>query len=98
MAGQHVEEGRTIARMLGKAIGTQNYWIHARMSHPYGSAACKNRHPTDALCIRRAIRDGYLLKPALQVARVIASSLGGLPETNCGLLTLVEERNPQALQ
>ena len=29
--------------------------------------------------------------------RVIASSLGGLPETNCGLLTLVEERNPQAL-
>lgn len=29
--------------------------------------------------------------------RVIASSLGGLPETNCGLLTLVAERNPQAL-
>ena len=29
--------------------------------------------------------------------RVIASSLGGLPETNCGLLSLVEERNPQAL-
>jgi D-inositol-3-phosphate glycosyltransferase len=29
--------------------------------------------------------------------RVVASNIGGLPETNCGLLTLVEPRNPQAL-
>ena len=29
--------------------------------------------------------------------RVVASNIGGLPETNCGLLTLVEPRDPQAL-
>jgi glycosyltransferase involved in cell wall biosynthesis len=29
--------------------------------------------------------------------RVVASNIGGLPETNCGLLTLVEPRNPRAL-
>jgi D-inositol-3-phosphate glycosyltransferase len=29
--------------------------------------------------------------------RVVASNIGGLPETNCGLLTLVEPRNPTAL-
>jgi glycosyltransferase involved in cell wall biosynthesis len=29
--------------------------------------------------------------------RVVASNLGGLPETNCGLLTLVESRDPKAL-
>jgi hypothetical protein len=27
----------------------------------------------------------------------VASNIGGLPETNCGLLTLVEPRNPKAL-
>ncbi len=29
--------------------------------------------------------------------RVVASNIGGLPETNCGLLTLVDSRNPRAL-
>ncbi len=29
--------------------------------------------------------------------RVVASNVGGLPETNCGLLTLVEPRSPRAL-
>lgn len=29
--------------------------------------------------------------------RVVASNIGGLPETNCGLLTLVEPRSPLAL-
>lgn len=29
--------------------------------------------------------------------RVVASNIGGLPETNCGLLTLVEPRDPRAL-
>jgi glycosyltransferase involved in cell wall biosynthesis len=29
--------------------------------------------------------------------RVVASNVGGLPETNCGLLTLVEPRSPLAL-
>ena len=28
--------------------------------------------------------------------RVVASNIGGLPETNCGLLTLVESRNTQS--
>jgi len=29
--------------------------------------------------------------------RVVASNVGGLPETNCGLLTLIEPRDPAAL-
>ncbi len=29
--------------------------------------------------------------------RVVASNVGGLPETNCGLLTLVDSRSPLAL-
>jgi D-inositol-3-phosphate glycosyltransferase len=95
MAGQYVEEGRTIARMLkGYKYATL---LDPRRSVPSMAALLAK---TDVLLMPSVFAEpfGMLSVEAQHCGcRVIASSLGGLPETNCGLLTLVEERNPQAL-
>lgn len=95
MAGQHVEEGQAIARML------KNY-KYARLLGPRRSvpAMAALLAETDILLMPSVYAEPFgMLSVEAQHSgcRVIASSLGGLPETNCGLLTLVEERNPQAL-
>lgn len=95
MAGQHVEEGRTIARML-------KGYKYAKLLDPRMTVAsmAKLLAQTDILLMPSVFAEPFgMLSVEAQHSgcRVIASSLGGLPETNCGLLTLVEERNPQAL-
>jgi len=95
MAGQHVEEGRTIAKML-------HGYKYAKLLEPRRSVASMAAllAKTDVLLMPSVFAEPFgMLSVEAQHSgcRVIASSLGGLPETNCGLLTLVEERNPQAL-
>lgn len=95
MAGQHVEEGRTIARML-------KGYKYAKLLEPRRNVKSMATllAKTDILLMPSVFAEpfGMLSVEAQHCGcRVIASSLGGLPETNCGLLTLVEERNPQAL-
>jgi glycosyltransferase involved in cell wall biosynthesis len=95
MAGLHVEEGQAIARML-------RGYKYAELIEPQKTVAAmaKLLASTDILLIPSVFAEPFgMLSVEAQHSgcRVIASSLGGLPETNCGLLTLVEERNPQAL-
>jgi len=94
-AGQHVEAGKTISRML------QDY-PYARLIEPQKSvpAMAKLLAATDILLMPSVYAEPFgMLSVEAQHAgcRVIASNIGGLPETNCGLLTLVEPRNPKAL-
>ncbi|HSX32507.1 MAG TPA: glycosyltransferase [Candidatus Saccharimonadales bacterium] len=95
MAGQHVKEGRTIAQML-------KGYTYANLLEPRKTVASMAEllGKTDILLMPSVFAEPFgMLSVEAQHSgcRVIASSLGGLPETNCGLLTLVEERNPQAL-
>ena len=95
MAGQHVEEGRAIAQML-------KGYKYAKLLHPRKTVAAMADllSKTDILLMPSVFAEPFgMLSVEAQHSgcRVIASSLGGLPETNCGLLSLVEERNPQAL-
>lgn len=95
MAGQHVEEGRAIAQML-------KGYKYAALLEPQKTVPtmAKLLAKTDILLMPSVFAEPFgMLSVEAQHSgcRVIASSLGGLPETNCGLLTLVEERNPQAL-
>ncbi len=95
MAGQHVEEGQTIAKML-------KGYKYAKLLEPRKTVPSMARllASTDILLMPSVFAEPFgMLSVEAQHSgcRVIASSLGGLPETNCGLLTLVEERNPQAL-
>ncbi len=94
-AGQHVETGRTIAKMLqgyqyAKLIPAQK--TVTAMAHLLAQ--------TDILLMPSVFAEPFgMLSVEAQHAgcRVVASNIGGLPETNCGLLTLVESRNPRAL-
>ena len=95
LAGQHVETGQTIARML------QGY-KYAQLLPPQktvpGMAELLSRN--DILVVPSVYAEPFgMLSIEAQHAgcRVVASNLGGLPETNCGLLTLVESRDPKAL-
>lgn len=95
MAGQHVEEGQAIAKML-------KGYRYAKLLEPRRNVASMAAllAKTDILLMPSVFAEPFgMLSVEAQHSgcRVIASSLGGLPETNCGLLTLVEERNPQAL-
>ena len=95
MAGQHVEKGQVIARMLKS-------YPYAKLLEPAKSvqAMAKLLAKTDVLLMPSVFEEPFgMLSVEAQHAgcRVIASSLGGLPETNCGLLTLVEQRNPKAI-
>jgi len=94
-AGQHVETGRTIAKMLqgyqyAKVISARK--TVADMAHLLAQ--------TDILLMPSVFAEPFgMLSVEAQHAgcRVVASNIGGLPETNCGLLTLVESRDPRAL-
>jgi glycosyltransferase involved in cell wall biosynthesis len=95
MAGQHVEEGRAIAQML-------KGYRYAKLLDPRKTvpAMAELLAKTDILLMPSVFAEPFgMLSVEAQHSgcRVIASNLGGLAETNCGLLTLVEERNPQAL-
>jgi D-inositol-3-phosphate glycosyltransferase len=94
-AGQHVEEGQTIAHML--------------LDYPYAQLIPARKSVAEMASL--LARNDILLMPSVFAepfgmlsveaqhtgCRVVASNIGGLPETNCGLLTLVEPRNPKAL-
>ena len=95
MAGQHVEEGRVITKML-------KGYKYAKLLEARKTVASMAEllSKTDILLMPSVFAEPFgMLSVEAQHSgcRVIASSLGGLPETNCGLLSLVEERNPQAL-
>lgn len=94
-AGLHVDTGREIARML------RNYpyakLISARKTV---SSMAQLLAKTDVLLMPSVFAEPFgMLSIEAQHAgcRVIASNVGGLPETNCGLLTLVDSRSPLAL-
>jgi D-inositol-3-phosphate glycosyltransferase len=95
MAGQHVATGRTIARML------QGYeyakLVPAQKTVPDMARLLAQ---SDVLLMPSVFAEPFgMLSVEAQHAgcRVVASNIGGLPETNCGLLTLVEPRDPAAL-
>ena len=95
MAGQHVSIGKEIARML-------NNYPYAKLLPPQKTVLSMAQllARNDVLIMPSVFAEpfGMLSIEAQHVGcRVVASNLGGLPETNCGLLTLVEPRNPQAL-
>jgi glycosyltransferase involved in cell wall biosynthesis len=94
-AGQHVEEGRTIAHMLRD-------YPYAQLISPRKQVAdmADLLAHSDILLMPSVFAEPFgMLSVEAQHAgcRVVASNIGGLPETNCGLLTLVEPRNPRAL-
>jgi glycosyltransferase involved in cell wall biosynthesis len=95
VAGQHVPTGREIARML--------------KGYPYAKLIPAQKSVT--AMAKLLARNDILIMPSVFAepfgmlsveaqhsgCRVVASNVGGLPETNCGLLTLVEPRSPLAL-
>jgi glycosyltransferase involved in cell wall biosynthesis len=95
VAGQHVEIGREIARML------KNY-PYAKLIPAQKSvlSVAKLLSRSDILLMPSVFAEPFgMLSVEAQHAgcRVVASNVGGLPETNCGLLTLIEPRSPHAL-
>jgi D-inositol-3-phosphate glycosyltransferase len=94
-AGQHVETGRTIAKML-------HGYQYAKVVPARKTVATMAQllAQTDILLVPSVFAEPFgMLSVEAQHAgcRVVASNIGGLPETNCGLLTLVEPRDPRAL-
>ena len=94
-AGQHVESGEIINKMLRD-------YSYARLIPPQKSAQSMARILTssDILLMPSVYAEpfGMLSIEAQQAGcRVVASNIGGLPETNSGLLTLVEPHSPSAL-
>jgi len=94
-AGQHVETGRTIAKML-------RGYQYAKLipAQKTVKTMAQLLAQTDVLLMPSVFAEPFgMLSVEAQHAgcRVVASNIGGLPETNCGLLTLVESRNPRAL-
>ncbi|QQS18841.1 glycosyltransferase family 4 protein [Candidatus Saccharibacteria bacterium] len=95
LAGQHVETGRTIAHMLS---GYRYAQLLPPQKTVLSMAGLLSR--SDILVVPSVYAEPFgMLSIEAQHAgcRVVASNLGGLPETNCGLLTLVEPRDPKAL-
>lgn len=94
-AGLHAAVGREINRLLrgypyAKIVAAQKTVIQM--------AALLARN--DILLMPSVCEESFgMLSIEAQHAgcRVVASNIGGIPETNCGLLTLVEPRNPRAL-
>jgi glycosyltransferase involved in cell wall biosynthesis len=94
-AGLHVEIGREIARML-------EGYPYAKLIEPQKTVSSMARllAKTDILLMPSVFAEPFgMLSVEAQHAgcRVVASNVGGLPETNSGLLTLVEPRSPLAL-
>lgn len=94
-AGQHVEIGKEIARML-------KGYPYAQLIPPQKTvpSIAKLLARSDILLMPSVFAEPFgMLSVEAQHAgcRVVASNVGGLPETNCGLLTLVDPRSPLAL-
>ncbi|MDB5161582.1 MAG: uncharacterized protein JWM52_90 [Candidatus Saccharibacteria bacterium] len=94
-AGLHVEVGREIARMLKD-------YPYAKLiaAEKTVKSMAKLLAKTDILLMPSVFAEPFgMLSVEAQHAgcRVIASNVGGLPETNSGLLTLVTSRSPLAL-
>jgi len=94
-AGQHAESGQTIAKML-------EGYPYAKLVDPLKTvkSMAKMLAHSDILLMPSVYAEPFgMLSIEAQHAgcRVVASNIGGLPETNCGLLTLVEPRDPKAL-
>jgi len=94
-AGLHVEVGREISRMLKK-------YPYAKRIAAQKSVAGMARllAKTDILLMPSVFAEPFgMLSIEAQHAgcRVVASNIGGLPETNAGLLTLVAPRSPLEL-
>lgn len=94
-AGLHVPTGREIARML------KGYpYAHLLPAQKTVADMAHLLARTDVLLMPSVFAEPFgMLSVEAQHAgcRVVASSVGGLPETNCGLLSLVTPRSPQAL-
>ncbi len=94
-AGLNVESGKTLEQMLraypyAKLIPAQN--------SVKDMANVLSRH--DVLLMPSVFNEPFgMLSVEAQHAgcRVVASNIGGIPQTNCGLLTLVKPRSPKAL-
>ena len=94
-AGLHVPTGQVMAQMLS--------------GYPYAKLIPAKKTVLDMA--KLLAQSDILLMPSVYAepfgmlsveaqhagCRVVASNIGGLPETNCGLLTLVEPRDPPAL-
>ncbi len=95
LAGLHVDVGREIARML------RGYpYAQLIQSRKTVQSMAELLAKTDILLMPSVFAEPFgMLSIEAQHAgcRVVASNVGGLPETNCGLLTLVEARSPLAL-
>ncbi len=94
-AGTHVEAGKTIKRMLRDYPYAKI--IRARKSV---KSMAKLLAANDILLMPSVYTEPFgMLSVEAQHAgcRVVASNIGGLPETNCGLLTAVKPRSPEAL-
>jgi len=95
LAGLHEPIGRTIAQML------QNYpFAHIIPARKTTSSMAQLLAQSDILLMPSVFAEPFgMLSVEAQHAgcRVVASNVGGLPETNCGLLTLIEPRDPAAL-
>lgn len=95
-AGQHTETGRLVAAML--------------KHYPYATIIEAKKTPeamarlmaeTDILLMPSVFAEPFgMLAVEAQHAgcRVVASNIGGLPETNVGFLITVEPRDPEALK
>ena len=94
-AGLHMEVGQEINRMLTSYPYAK--LIAAKKSVPAMAELLAN---SDILLMPSVFAEPFgMLSVEAQHAgcRVVASNVGGLPETNSGLLTLVEPRDPKAL-
>lgn len=94
-AGQHVPIGKEIARMLRD-------YPYARLipAQKTVTSVAQLLAKSDILLMPSVFAEPFgMLSVEAQHAgcRVVASNVGGLPETNCGLLTLIEPRSPLAL-
>lgn len=95
VAGQHVPVGKEIGRLL-----TNYPYAKLIPAQKTVMTMAKLLASSDVLLMPSVFAEPFgMLSIEAQHAgcRVVASNIGGLPETNCGLLTLVEPRNPQAL-
>ncbi len=94
-AGLHTPVGREINRLL------QGYpYAKLILAQKTVTNMAKLLANTDILLMPSVCAESFgMLSIEAQHAgcRVVASNIGGLPETNCGLLTLVEPRDPRAL-
>lgn len=95
LAGLHVPIGRTIARML-----TDYPFARLLPARKTVMSMAQLIAQSDVLVMPSVFAEPFgMLSVEAQYAgcRVVACNIGGLPETNCGLLTLIEPHDPASL-